>query len=150
VNFSEIKEIIAQIDQSTIKEIQLKQGEFELLLSKNDQVARESVAAAPVENIIQEVVETPQSSIGVQDVPKEIEGELVTSPLVGVVYLQPAPDKARFVEVGATVKKGDTLCIVEAMKVMNEIPADKSGVITEILVDSEAVVEFGQPLFRIK
>ena len=79
-----------------------------------------------------------------------VEGDEVTSPLVGVAYLAPAPDKPVFVSVGDTVKKGQTLLIIEAMKVMNEIPAPKDGIVTEIMVTNEEVVEFGQGLVRIK
>ena len=75
---------------------------------------------------------------------------MVESPLVGVAYLAPTPDKPAFVSVGDSVKKGQTLLIIEAMKVMNEVPAPKDGVVTEILVDNEEVVEFGKGLVRIK
>ena len=78
------------------------------------------------------------------------EGDVVTSPLVGVAYLKPAPDKSDFITVGETVKKGQTLLIIEAMKVMNEIPAPHDGVVTEILVQAEAMVEYGEELVRIK
>ena len=162
LNFSEVNKIIDKIDQSSIKEIHLKQGDFELVLSKNELVNAEAVhsnqpkAVSSANN--QKMTEQPAvnavTEVAIAETivasEAETEGELVTSPLVGVVYLQPAPDKAKFVEVGSQVNKGDTLCIVEAMKVMNEIPADKSGVITEVLVDAETVVEFGQALFKIK
>ncbi len=75
---------------------------------------------------------------------------MVESPLVGVAYLSPSPDKPAFVAVGDTVKKGQTLIIIEAMKVMNEVPADRDGVVTEILVANQDVVEYGQGLVRIK
>ena len=78
------------------------------------------------------------------------EGDLVESPLVGVAYLSPGPNKPAFVSVGDQVKKGQTLLIVEAMKIMNEIPAPKDGLVTEILVANEEVVEFGKGLVRIK
>ncbi len=74
--------------------------------------------------------------------------EEITSPIVGIVYLQPAPDKENFVKVGDTVKTGDVVCIVEAMKLMNEITATVDGK-SEVLVNNEDVVEFGQPLFRV-
>lgn len=77
-------------------------------------------------------------------------GDVVESPLVGVAYLVAGPDKPAFVTVGDSVKKGQTLVIIEAMKVMNEIPAPKDGVVTEILVSNEEMVEFGKGLVRIK
>jgi len=80
----------------------------------------------------------------------EQEGHVVASPFVGTFYRTPAPDQPSFVEVGSVVKKGQTLCIIEAMKLMNEIEADEPGKITEILVENGQPVEFGQPLFRIE
>ena len=81
---------------------------------------------------------------------EEKKGHLVTSPFVGTFYRTPAPEQPAFVEVGSVVKKGQTLCIIEAMKLMNEIEADEPGKITEILVENGQPVEFGQPLFRIE
>ena len=113
-------------------------------------------AAEAVRTQIQEEVvisETKPDSPAVSPLPKEeiaAEGDVVESPLVGVAYLSPAPDKPAFVSVGDSVKKGQTLLIIEAMKVMNEVPAPKDGVITEILVDNEEVIEFGKGLVRIK
>ncbi len=78
------------------------------------------------------------------------EGDEVASPLVGVAYLSPSPDKPTFISVGDSVKKGQTLMIIEAMKVMNEIPAPRDGIVTEVLVANEDVVEFGQGLVRLK
>ena len=78
------------------------------------------------------------------------EGDVVESPLVGVAYLAAGPDKPPFVSVGDQVKKGQTLMIIEAMKVMNEVPAPKDGLVTEILVQNEEMVEFGKGLVRIK
>ena len=80
----------------------------------------------------------------------EKKGHVVSSPFVGTFYRTPAPDQPAFVEVGSVVKKGQTLCIIEAMKLMNEIETDESGLITEILVENGQPVEFGQPLFRIE
>ena len=78
------------------------------------------------------------------------EGDVVESPLVGVAYLAAGPDKPPFVSVGDQVKKGQTLMIIEAMKVMNEVPSPKDGLVTEILVQNEEMVEFGKGLVRIK
>ncbi|HSP20243.1 MAG TPA: acetyl-CoA carboxylase biotin carboxyl carrier protein [Myxococcaceae bacterium] len=80
----------------------------------------------------------------------ERKGHLVSSPFVGTFYRTPAPDQPSFVELGSVVKKGQTLCIIEAMKLMNEIEADEPGKILEILVENGQPVEFGQPLFRIE
>ena len=95
-------------------------------------------------------VETPATPVEEASPAQAAEGEVVESPLVGVAYLSPSPEKPAFVSVGDTVKKGQTLLIVEAMKVMNEVPAPKDGVITEILVANEEVVDYGKGLVRIK
>ena len=126
MNISEIKDLLAQFDASTLREFSYKNNGEELNLSKNQ---TSSVTAAPAQ---------------------AAEGEVVESPLVGVAYLSPSPEKPAFVSVGDTVKKGQTLLIVEAMKVMNEVPAPKDGVITEILVANEEVVDYGKGLVRIK
>ncbi len=80
----------------------------------------------------------------------EKKGHVITSPFVGTFYRSPAPDQPSFVEVGATVKKGQTLCIIEAMKLMNEIEAEVAGKVAEVLVQNGQPVEFGQPLFRVE
>ena len=77
------------------------------------------------------------------------EGQVITSPIVGIVYLQPSPDQEAYKSVGDSVKQGETVCIIEAMKLLNEITSDFDGTVTEILVENEDVVEYGQPLFRI-
>ncbi|MFC5630258.1 MULTISPECIES: acetyl-CoA carboxylase biotin carboxyl carrier protein [Streptococcus] len=157
MNISEIKDLMAQFDQSSLREFTYRKDGNELFFSKNEQsnVSRnvvESISAssqtvtsevAPVLSQKDETVQSVQTS-------QEVEGDIVESPLVGVAYLSPGPDKPVFVSVGDMVKKGQTLLIVEAMKVMNEVPAPKDGVITEILVVNEEVVDFGKGLVRIK
>lgn len=155
VNFSEIKEIVALINQSNLTEFHVKDQQFELYLNKNAQAqktmeqAAPAPQAAPVAVAPAPIVETP-----VVDTPvvpaADVTGKEITSPLVGVAYLKPSPDKANFKQVGDTVKKGDVLCILEAMKVMNEIVSDVDGTIAAVLIENEAVVEYGQPLFVVK
>ena len=154
MNLNEIKDLMAQFDQSSLKEFSYKNGTDELVFSKNEAklVAETSPAPQPVVSaaaptVAPPVVETVPESNTTESV---AEGDLVESPLVGVAYLAAGPDKPNFVSVGDTVKKGQTLVIIEAMKVMNEIPAPKDGVVTEILVANEEMVEFGKGLVRIK
>ena len=146
MNLNEIKDLMAQFDQSSLKEFSYKNGTDELLFSKNEAklVAEASPAPQAQTTPAVEVVSESSASESVA------EGDLVESPLVGVAYLAAGPDKSNFVSVGDTVKKGQTLVIIEAMKVMNEIPAPKDGVVTEILVENEEMVEFGKGLVRIK
>ena len=146
MNLNEIKDLMAQFDQSSLKEFSYKNGTDELIFSKNEAklVAEASQAPQAQTTPAVEVVSESSASESVA------EGDLVESPLVGVAYLAAGPDKSNFVSVGDTVKKGQTLVIIEAMKVMNEIPAPKDGVVTEILVENEEMVEFGKGLVRIK
>ena len=146
MNLNEIKDLMAQFDQSSLKEFSYKNGTDELVFSKNEAklVAEASPAPQAQTTPAVEVVSESSASESVA------EGDLVESPLVGVAYLAAGPDKSNFVSVGDTVKKGQTLVIIEAMKVMNEIPAPKDGVVTEILVENEEMVEFGKGLVRIK
>ncbi|VSF13095.1 acetyl-CoA carboxylase [Streptococcus pneumoniae] len=161
MNLNDIKDLMTQFDQSSLREFSYKNGTDELQFSKNEarpvpevatQVAPAPVLAtpspvaptsAPAETVAEEVPAPAEASVA-------SEGNLVESPLVGVVYLAAGPDKPAFVTVGDSVKKGQTLVIIEAMKVMNEIPAPKAGVVTEILVSNEEMVEFGKGLVRIK
>ena len=154
MNLNDIKDLMAQFDQSSLREFSYKNGTDELEFSKNEarlvsevapQVAPAPVLATPssVENVAEEVPAPAETSVAA-------EGDVVESPLVGVAYLAAGPDKPTFVTVGDSVKKGQTLVIIEAMKVMNEIPAPKDGVVTEILVSNEEMVEFGKGLVRIK
>ena len=163
MNISEIKDLLAQFDASTLREFSYKNNGEELNLSKNQ---TSSVAATPVAPAVEVVAATPQTPVVAPVVEaattpavaaepvaapaQTAEGDVVESPLVGVVYLSPAPDKPAFVSVGDKVTKGQTLLIIEAMKVMNEVPAPKDGVVTEILVTNEEMVVFGKGLVRIK
>ena len=162
MNLNDIKDLMAQFDQSSLREFSYKNGTDELQFSKNEarmvseapaQVvpAQAAVAASPVVSAPSTPVE---SAVEEAPAPAETtvapEGDVVESPLVGVAYLAAGPDKPAFVTVGDSVKKGQTLVIIEAMKVMNEIPAPKDGVVTEILVSNEEMVEFGKGLVRIK
>ncbi|VPZ71608.1 acetyl-CoA carboxylase [Streptococcus pneumoniae] len=161
MNLNDIKDLMTQFDQSSLREFSYKNGTDELQFSKNEarpvpevatQVAPAPVLAtpspvaptsAPAETVAEEVPAPAEASVATEE-------NLVESPLVGVVYLAAGPDKPAFVTVGDSVKKGQTLVIIEAMKVMNEIPAPKDGVVTEILVSNEEMVEFGKGLVRIK
>ncbi len=162
MNINEIKDLMAQFDQSSLREFSYKNQSDELIFSKNEgQVAVPTASAAPIAAPLQAasapVIEpTPQAAPpaepeAVSEAPAPAaEGDVVESPLVGVAYLAAGPDKPPFVSVGDQVKKGQTLMIIEAMKVMNEVPAPKDGLVTEILVQNEEMVEFGKGLVRIK
>ncbi|ETD94529.1 acetyl-CoA carboxylase biotin carboxyl carrier protein subunit [Streptococcus mitis 21/39] len=157
MNLNDIKDLMAQFDKSSLREFSYKNGTDELQFSKNEARLVSEVApapllatpspvaptSAPADTVVEETSAPAEASVAA-------EGDLVESPLVGVAYLAAGPDKPAFVTVGDSVKKGQTLVIIEAMKVMNEIPAPKDGVVTEILVSNEEMVEFGKGLVRIK
>ena len=162
MNINEIKDLMAQFDQSSLREFSYKNQSDELTFSKNEgQAAVPTASSAPIAAPLQAtsapVIEpTPQAAPPAEpetasEAPAPAaEGDVVESPLVGVAYLAAGPDKPPFVSVGDQVKKGQTLMIIEAMKVMNEVPAPKDGLVTEILVQNEEMVEFGKGLVRIK
>ncbi|PZL74672.1 acetyl-CoA carboxylase biotin carboxyl carrier protein [Enterococcus plantarum] len=161
MNINEVKELLTQFDQSTLTEFDLKEGSFGLYMNKNKVTQKSSSdetkqatnnnatnqETTEVASQIIEVKETVNETVMAEVKPEN--SEEIISPIVGVVYLKPAPDKENFKQVGDSVKKGDVVCIVEAMKLMNEITATVDGVITEVLIKNEDVVEFNQPLFRV-
>lgn len=151
----EIKEIITALDNSSVTEVELTCGNGEKIkLKKRSEV--KLVAAEPIEvPAAPMVIPAAPAASTAPDVPVAeaapvAEGKEIKSPMVGVFYAAASPDSAPYVQVGQAVKKGDTLCVIEAMKLMNEINAEESGVITEICVKNGDLVQFGQPLFKIK
>ena len=159
MNFKELRELVAVIDQTDIAELTLKNAEFELTLRKPsalqpDVVLSGAAAPAPV------AATPPPAAPPVASIPAEpaapavpaVDPSLVeiTSPMVGTFYRSPAPDESAFVEVGDRIQTGQTVCIIEAMKLMNELEAEVSGEIVAILVENAEPIEFGQPLMRVK
>ena len=144
-------ESLAKLMQETgLTGLELVEGDMELRLERQQEV----VAVAPAAPVMPVAAPAPAAGAEAQAASQEQaaprkEGALVLSPTVGVFYASPSPDARPFVEVGDQVKKGDTLCIIEAMKLMNEIPSEVDGTVAEICVDNGQVVEYNQPLFRI-
>ena len=137
MNIKEIKELIEIVEASSLSEFSLKEGNLEVTMKKNCTV---SEAAKPV---VREI------STNVQEEEPE-EDTYIMSPMVGTFYSSPAPDAVSYVNVGDTVKKGQTLCIIEAMKLMNEIECEYDAEIISVMVSNEQKVEYGQPLFKVK
>ena len=151
----EIKEIITALDNSSVTEVELTCGNGEKIkLKKKSEV--KVVAAEPIEvpaapMVIPAAPAAPTAPAApAAEAAPVAEGKEIKSPMVGVFYAAASPDSDPYVQVGQAVKKGDTLCIIEAMKLRNEINAEESGVITEICVKNGDLVQFGQPLFKIK
>lgn len=145
MNLKDIKQLIELIRESDILELEYKKGQSTIRISRGTaQVVPQIPMVA--EKIPQgETVRTsPEDVSKMPDNIKEI-----VSPMIGTFYRSPAPDAAPFVEVGSIVTKGQVLCIIEAMKIMNQIESDVSGRVTAILVENGQAIEFGQPLFHI-
>ncbi len=157
MEFEKIKDLMKDLDKSNLMDFELRLNDgFYLRMNKYNS------PSSPKENNIQitENISIPQSPNTTQNIDKieenekpqnnkETEGNLVLSPIVGTFYSSSSPSKPAYVKVGDKVKAGDVLCIIEAMKVMNEITCQYSGEIVEILVENEDMVEYNQPLFRI-
>lgn len=150
MKIEEIKELIQALEQSSLTSLEINQGDTSVKLEKN-YVTAPLLQAAPAVEAAHPAPQTVQtvSPAKEESAPAQPKRTAVSCPLVGVFYAAPAPNDAPFVTVGDTVKKGDVLCIVEAMKLMNEITAEQDGVITEICVENGQVVEYGQPLFYL-
>lgn len=146
-----IKKLIELLEQSGIAELEVTQGEESVRISRH--AAPGAVPAMPMP-MPQPVAAAPAPAAAPAAAPAPVakpdEKNLIRAPMVGTFYRSPSPGAKAFVEVGQTVKEGQTLCIIEAMKMLNQIEAEKAGVITEILVDNEQPVEFDQPLFVIE
>ena len=142
------------LEESGIAEIEVKEGEESIKLTKPGSYVQtpQQILSTPVVNAGEEVItqkDLTQKDDN-QNPKEEIDGEVITSPMVGTFYRAASPDSKPFVEKGQKVKKGDTLCILEAMKMMNQVNAETGGTIIDIMVDDAEPVEFGQPLFVIK
>ena len=143
MDIRKVKKLIELLEESDINEIEIKEGEESVRISRASP-AMMLAAAAPVMQAAP--VATPIASA--PSAPA-ISGHAVASPMVGTFYRCPSPGAPAFSEVGQTVKEGDVICIIEAMKMMNQIEADKSGTITAILVEDGEAVEYDQPLVTI-
>ena len=155
MDLRKIKKLMELLEESGISEIEVKEGEESIKLSRNIS----SSTNMQVPQIIQQPVQTSQppanqqaSDKGVNAVDnlKKEKRNTVNSPMVGTFYASASPESKPFVTIGQSVKKGDTLCILEAMKMMNQVQAESDGKIVEILVDNAEPVEFDQPLFVLE
>ena len=152
MDLRKIKKLMELLEESGLAEIEVKEGEESIKLSRHSQYQplQNNQAMMPVMQTQQATTQeiTPQAeNISEQSLP---EGDTIESPMVGTFYRAASPDSKVFVEEGQKVNKGDTVCILEAMKMMNQVTAEQSGTIIKILVEDTEPVEFGQPLFIIK
>ena len=152
MDIRKVKKLIELLEESGIDELEIKEGEESVRISRHSKTpaaqqfyAPAPVAAAPAAAPVAAAAPAAEAAAAAP----ALKGTVIRSPMVGTFYRKPSPTSPNFAEVGQSVKKGDTLCIVEAMKLLNEIEADASGVIKAILVENGQPVEFGEPLFVI-
>jgi len=155
MDLRKLKKLIDLVEESGIAELEITEGEEKVRISRVNQTTQATVTTTPQQAAVQVVTTataaeaTPATPAGEAEAPAEPEGHVVKAPMVGTFYRSATPGAKPFVEVGQQVNQGDTLCIIEAMKLLNEIEADCSGVIKEILAENGQPVEYGEPLFVI-
>ncbi|MCX7066396.1 MAG: acetyl-CoA carboxylase biotin carboxyl carrier protein [Methylococcales bacterium] len=144
MDIRKIKKLIEIVEESGIAELEIKEGEEFIRIN------RYSSAPAPMAYAPAPIGMQAAQTIAATPVEEKMSGHIVKSPMVGTFYRAASPGTKVFVEIGQSVVVGDTLCIIEAMKILNQIESDKSGIVTKILVDNAEPVEYGQPLFIIE
>ena len=144
MDIRKIKKLIEMLQESDLKEIEVSQGD------ESVRILRSGLNVTGANKVIQQTeVYSAEPNIEQKIEPKKIEGNIITSPIVGTFYRKPSPDKDPFIKVGDSVEQGDVLCIIEAMKMMNEIKSDFSGKIVSIDVEDGQPVEYGQHIITI-
>lgn len=154
MDLRKLKKLIDLVEESGIAELELTEGEEKVKISRqlmNQAAPMTHYIQAPQQAAPQPQMSVPSDVIASESKPvtEKIDGHAVNSPMVGTFYRSPSPDAKAFVDVGSKVTKGDTLCIIEAMKLLNEIEADATGTIKKILVENGQPVEYGETLFII-
>jgi len=148
MDLRKLKKLIDLVQESGIAELEITEGEEKVKIVKGGVVSVAPGPAVATPAAERAAVPAPAAAAPVEGEAAP-EGHVVKAPMVGTFYRSPSPDAKAFVEVGQTVKEGDTICIIEAMKLMNEIEADAGGVVKAILVENGQPVEYGQPLFTL-
>jgi len=154
MNLEEIKELIRVFGRSKLGKLKVKDGEFEISMLRDGSevtVATPTASAPAAAPVISAPVATPAAQeVAATESSEEKAGDIITSPMVGTFYAAPSPDSPPFVKEGDTVRKGQTLCILEAMKIMNELEAEYDCKILEVLVQDAQPIEYDTPLFRVE
>ncbi|NNE18536.1 MAG: acetyl-CoA carboxylase biotin carboxyl carrier protein [Myxococcales bacterium] len=146
LDLEQLRELIRLLDEANLTEIEVEHDEDRIRVRRDPALLP---ASAGVESVAQSTARGPEP-VGVAAAPEDDDGAYVTSPFVGTFYRAPSPDGDPFVDVGDSVAQGQVICIVEAMKLMNEIEAEAAGTIVEVLVENGKPVEYGDRLFRIE
>lgn len=149
MDIRKVKKLIELLEESDIAEIEIHEGEESVRISRHGSMVMPAVVPQAPVAAVQPAAPAPSPAAASEETAAEIAGHAVRSPMVGTFYRSPSPGSKPFVEVGQQVSAGDTLCIIEAMKILNQIESDKSGTIKQILVDNGEPVEYNEPLFII-
>ena len=149
MDLRKIKKLMELLEESGLSEIEVKEGEESIKLSRTSKIEPQTqpINIATPQTLNESDKNNDDKGVNKKDVS---DGDIITSPMVGTFYRAASPDSKPFVEKGQKINKGETLCILEAMKMMNQVSAEAGGTIIDILVDDAEPVEFGQPLFIIK
>lgn len=149
MDLRKIKTLIELVENSGIAELEISEGEERVRISRSSQVQHVYASAPQQQMVAAQAAPAVAAPAATPAAPAVPEGHIVKSPMVGSFYRSASPGSKAFADIGQSVSVGDTLCIIEAMKLLNEIESDQSGVIKAILVENGQAVEFGQPLFII-
>lgn len=150
MDIRKVKKLIELLESSDIDELEIREGEESVRLSRHDRSAGQPVMVhQPPMQTVQSAGPASAAAAAVATQAPSYDGHVVTAPMVGTFYTASSPGAKPFVEVGKPVQAGDTLCIIEAMKILNQIEADVDGVVADVLVENGQPVEFGEPLFVI-
>jgi len=150
MDLRKLKTLIDLVSESNVSELEITEAEGKVRIVKGGGAAVQQLAAPQFAAAPQQLGAAPQVPAPAPTPVEEPSGHIVKSPMVGTFYRSASPGAKAFIEIGSQVKEGDTICIIEAMKILNEIEADKSGTISRILCDNGQAVEYGQPLFVIE
>lgn len=151
MDIRKVKKLIELLQESGVSEIEVHEGEESVRITSHHMTnAQQVVVQAPQANVQANVDSAAMQNAPETPLPAVDEGHIIKSPMVGIFYSSASPDVPAFAEIGQTVDKGDVLCIIEAMKIMNQIEADISGVLSKVYVENGEPIEYGQPLFAIK
>ena len=157
MNIKEIQDLIKFVAKSGVNEVEIEQKDFKIVIKSDDKRGREEKqiivqAATPMAQVAAPVASpalAPAVEIAAENEDEDSKFITVKSPMIGTFYRSSSPDKDPFVSVGETIKQGDTICVIEAMKLFNEIEAEVTGKIVKVLVDDSAPVQYDQPLFLV-
>ena len=153
MDIRKVKKLMEMLEESSLAEMEIIEGEESIRLSKSSNIPNQNIVNQVPTNVVSTnapLQATSEQSAVTEKVEEKISGHEIKSPMVGTFYEAPSPGSKPFVNIGDTVKAGDTLCIIEAMKMLNQIESEKSGVIKAILAENSQPVEFNQVLFIVE